>query len=386
MPEIMMYWDGEDDFEPHTGFEVGDWNLHFDVPQDACGFRLGLPGHAWSDHWYFGASGNSGKTVVINDIACSSTSTGPSPDAIEVRGPVHGCSSGSFEFITPLASLGITSNQLITGGAGSFTADFTDPKQITWLNFAGAEIEPPEPPEPPELPEDWFEKEPDLDNCTIDSGGVQRCVEPLEAAALPGYPVPSPRIAMLMARNGGILPRVRLIAEPMAARVDVPSGRFEITCPAKLIMIVTFFRSADVAPATVRYRFRFAQGPISTVFSKRLEQAGPTKVHHSVPIPLPKPRRSTGGGGVETGSEEFGILVRPVEPIGGGGAPGIRNPVFEIEPLPENEHKGSVRVEVTNSAAGIVASGWQSYHIVCLPEPGRPHPHPELPDGGLTPG
>ena len=142
-----------------------------------------------------------------------------------------------------------------------------------------------------------------------------------------------------------------------------------------------------MAPATVKYRFRFASGPISTTFSVLVDQDSANQVFHSVPIPLPKPPGHGGGGVVGPVSTEFAIYKPPIDPI----PPGSSTPIpvageFVVEPYQDNEHKGSVRVEVLNAAEGIVASGWASYHLVCVPGSGRPHILHGLRGAGVTAG
>lgn len=77
--------------------------------------------------------------------------------------------------------------------------------------------------------------------------------------------------------------------------------------------------------------------------------------------------------------DEISIYGDPVAGIRIPGASG-----FVVEPLPDNEHKGSVRVEVLNAAEGIVASGWASYHLVCVPGSDRPDIVPGMRGVGVT--
>lgn len=88
-----MYWDGTDAFGDDTAdIEILSNDEHIEIPENACGFRLGMPNENWNEYWYF-AEPMLGETEFTSFGITYSSSffTGPSPDAIEARGPVHGC-------------------------------------------------------------------------------------------------------------------------------------------------------------------------------------------------------------------------------------------------------------------------------------------------------
>lgn len=192
---------------------------------------------------------------------------------------------------------------------------------------------------------------------------------------------PPPGIALLVAAGNGILPQVKAIGAPAGEVNDTPHGsKLEVTCPAELVLTATFFKDHTFEPAIAAYRFRFAHGPVSTVFSTLVDKDGANTVFHSVPIPLPPPIGGTpgGGGGVPPGPGTVAVVVKPIEPINpGGSGPPTHSQEFTVEALPGNEHKSSVRVEVVNAFEGVVSSEWATYHLVCVPGSHRP---------GLLPG
>jgi len=164
MPQIRMYWDGIDALGDDTAdIEILNGNEDIEIPENACGFRLGLPNHSWNEYWHFAEPLSAGTPFEgEGGFPYSSAHTGPSPDAIEARGPVHGCNSGSYVFQTPL---GIAADAPVVEGAGSFLADFNTATDITWLDTAGEPLELPEPEpglEPPDLPPEFFEPPPDV--------------------------------------------------------------------------------------------------------------------------------------------------------------------------------------------------------------------------------
>ncbi|MGH8480263.1 MAG: peptidoglycan-binding domain-containing protein [Gammaproteobacteria bacterium] len=390
---IIMYWDRVDSLgDPIAGIEVDSYEA-IEIPPDACGFRLGLPNHNWYEGWHFAAWGGLGSPFANGGIEYSSAFTGvPSPDAIVATGPVHACTSGSYMFQTPLAAFGISPDEPVIAGAGSFVADFSSEDDIEWLDSAGMVIPKPHPPagEPkiPELPPEFFERLPRLTPCIRDFDQKLHCpIDASQASIVPDLDAltlavaPPPGIALLVAAGSGILPRVKAIAAPAGEVNDTPHGsKLEVTCPAELVMTATFFKDHTFEPAIAAYRFRFAHGPVSTVFSTLVDKDGANTVFHSVPIPLPPPIGGTpgGGGGVPPGPGTVAVVVKPIEPINpGGSGPPTQSQEFTVEALPGNEHKGSVRVEVVNAFEGVVSSEWATYHLVCVPGSHRP---------GLLPG
>jgi hypothetical protein len=364
---ITMFWDR---FTPTgdnlAGIEVVA-NRAIEIPANACGFRLGLPNEPWNQPWQFSVPHVPGQVFEHGSIEYSSAFTGlPSPGAISARGPVHGCSRGAYEFQTPLGAYGISGDDPVWAGAGSFIANFVDANDITWLDAAGAEVhvEEEEELEPPELPPEFFEQPPKVEGCFRDFEDKLICPESARAAG------PSRGGVTLMAGEGGAILGIEVIRAPIGRATRVARGRkINLVCPAKLLLRATFYRDYTFEPATVEYRFRFAQGAVSTVFTKLLDHAGPNVVTHSVPIPLPPPiGRGPSGGGAAGGPVVF--TAQRVRPSGGGQRSHIDD--FAIEDLPDNEHKGAVRVEVLNAAEGLVSSDWESYHIVCQPGGVRP--------------
>jgi len=226
------------------------------------------------------------------------------------------------------------------------------------------------------LPPEFFEPPPDVNGCFRDFEGELHCPEEDTAAMAPGLNfiahgqgTPPPGIAVLLASGSGIIPHVKAIVPPVGNVNTSPLGsKVEVACPAQLILTTTFHKNDTFDPATVKYRFRFAHGPISTVFSTLVD--GQKSVSHSVPIPLPPPIGQTpGGGGIPPA---FGNITVFVEPPFPGGQPPPLDPRFTLEALPANEHKGSVRVEVINVSGGVVCSNWVTYHLVCMKASLRP--------------
>lgn len=357
-----------------------------------------MPNHDWYEYWYFAEYGNIGTEFTSGGNTYAASQTGvPSPDAIVARGPVHGCDNGSYEFQTPLGAIGITGDDPVVAGAGSFVADFSDEGDIEWLDTAGAPIEKPEPPgpdlKPPKLPPEFFEQPPDVKGCFRDFEGKLHCPEGADTAAMapganfiaPGSGAPPPGIAMLVASGSGIIPQVKAIVPPVGNVNTSPLGsKVEVTCPAELVLTATFYKDHTFDPGTVQYRFRFAHGPVSTVFSTLVDKDGANSVFHSVPIPLPPPIGQTpGGGGVTPFPGTLAVFVKPKDPIGPGGPP-VLSDVYALEALPDNEHKSSVRVEVINAFEGVVSSNWVTYHLVCTEASTRPTLRPGLRGAGVT--
>ncbi|MQA89504.1 MAG: hypothetical protein GEU90_04635 [Gemmatimonas sp.] len=392
MPQIIMYWDGITPLgDPTAGMEIlNAGNQFIEIPPEACGFRLGIPGEPWYDSWFFAEPNNYG-TFQHQGITYSSSFTGSSPSAIEAVGPVHGCVNGSYAFQTPLGDFGISGDDPVVAGAGSFVAEFADASEITWLDFAGAAVELPdvggEDPESPELPPEFFEEPPEVEGCYRDFLGQLQCPPdafPHPEEIGPGTPgltgtelsptahrLHLPRgVAALVAAESGVLPRIKSITRPQGEVTRANTTKVEVACPAELVLNATFFKSSSAPPGTVLYRFRFVHGPISTVFSTLVDQDGPNHVSHSVPIPLPPPIRpdGSGGGGRPPGTAtNLAIYFDPGD-VGppGGGTPPVIEPHFAVDALPSNEHKSSVRVEVLNAFEGVVSSSWMTYHLVCV--------------------
>jgi len=122
----------------------------------------------------------------------------------------------------------------------------------------------------------------------------------------------------------------------------------------------------------------FNAGSFGTDFSN---EDGVTSVVHSVSLPLPDPitppDRGGGGGRVGSATNEYAVFRTPINPLPLGDTSPQRPDMLTVEPLPDNQIKGSVRVEVVNSTSGIIASGWATYHLICVPGSGR---------GTVTPG
>lgn len=392
---IIMHWDRADSLgDPITGIEILSYEA-VEIPSNACGFRLGLPNHEWHEGWHFAAPGFAGSAFASGGIVYSSAFTGvPSPDAIVATGPVHACTGGSYMFQTPLAAFGISGDDPVVAGAGSFVAQFSSEDDIEWLDFAGKVIQKSNPPgqgkpKIPKLPKEFFEEPPKVKGCFRDFDEKLHCPEGTSPASIAPDPhaltlgaAASPGIALLVAAGSGILPQVQAISASAEVLGDTPQGsKVEVTCPAELVLTATFFKDHTFEPAVAAYRFRFAHGPVSTVFSTLVDKDGANSVFHSVPIPLPPPiggGTPGGGGGVTPGPGNVAVVVKPIEPINpGGGGPPTHSQEFTVEALPGNEHKGSVRVEVVNGFEGVVSSAWETYHLVCVPGSHRP---------GLLPG
>lgn len=318
-------------------------------------------------------------------IVYSSAFTGPSPSAIEARGPVNACDSGDYEFQTPLGQFGIAGDDPVIALAGAFVADFIAETDITWLDSAGTPIELPElpePSEPAELPPEFFEKPPEVIGCLWDFDGDLYCPEEDTAALTPGasFVAPSqrinlsPGIAMLVASGSGIIPQVRLISPRGGnANTFLQGEKVELDCPAELQLTARFYKSQTVDPATVVYRFVFSNGKVSTNFRTRVDKDGANTVVHAVPIPLPPPIGQPPGGRIPPGPGNLTVVAVPPDVVPGGSpSPVPEEPKFQVEALPPNEHKSSVRVEVINASEGVVASPWVTYHIVCSQASSRP--------------
>jgi len=392
MPTLIMYWDETNLFgDPISDIRIEQNYENIEVPLSACGFRLRRPDGDWLAHWYFAPPRMPSMTFVFQSVSYSASNpnTGTA-ELIEARGPVRGCSGGSgdYVFVTPLGSLGIVGNDPITAGAGSFLAEFTDETNIEWLDFAGEviEIEFPEPSvEPQELPPEFFEEPPEVKGCFRDFEGNLHCPEDADSTGQAVRGTSSGGVALLIAENDYLIPGLvetgdlSLPAEPLASGEPL-----EIRCPAELRLTVRFVKSASAPAATVRYRFRFAHGPRSTVFEKRIDGTGITTVVHTVPVPLPVPSRPTPGGGGISGPDEFAVFRPPIDPIPTTPDVQLDDARLTVEPLPDNEHKGSVRVEVVNGADGIIASGWATYHLVCEDGTERPVVTPGLFGAGVV--
>lgn len=392
---LIMHWDRVDSLgDPIAGIEILSYDA-IEIPPTACGFRLELPNQVgWPGAWYFAAPGVQGQPFESGGIEYSSACCGFgwAPDPIVATGPVHACTSGSYFFQTPLATFGISGDAPVIAGAGSFVAEFSSEDDIEWLDFAGQVVPKAHPPtgEPkiPKLPPEFFEKLPRLKPCIRDFEQKLHC--PMEASqgslapdpdALTLSVSPPPGIALLVAAGNGILPQVKAISAPAEEVNDTPHGsKLEVTCPAELVLTATFFKDHTFEPAIAAYRFRFAHGPVSTVFSTLVDKDGENTVFHSVPIPLPPPIGGNpgGGGGVPPGPGTVAVVVKPIEPINpGGNGPPTSSQEFTVEALPGNEHRSSVRVEVVNAFEGVVSSEWATYHLVCVSGSHRP---------GLLPG
>lgn len=381
MPELIMFWDEIDPIgDPRAGMRIENNHENIEIPNDACGFRLRRPGQDWNRSWYFAPPNKRGQVFSFQGISYSSSFAG-NDEFVEARGPVGGCESGNYAFDTTLGTFGITGDDPVIAGAGSFIADFTDESDIEWLDFAGNAIKVEEPEtsiDPVELPPEFFEQPPEVKGCFRDFEGNLQCPEDTDSAGQQANGAVSGELVFFVARNAYIIPGLVETTALSLTEVPVAAGQaLEIRCPAEFRMTVRFIKSASAPAATVRYRFQFAHGPRSTVFEKRIDEPGPTTVLHSVPIPLPVLSKPTPGGVNFQASNEFAVYRPPViepNPID----PQLDDAILTIEPLPDNQYKGSVRVEVLNSADGIITSGWASYHLICEEGANRPVVTPGL--------
>jgi hypothetical protein len=394
-PIIMMSWDEKDPLgDPIARIEVLNTGIQqIEVPEGACGFRLETPG-GWDEPWQFGTHGNPGIPFFFGGYEWSSEGIGVSKTRyIEARGPVVTCAveEGSYTFATPMGGVpDIPGDDPVGAGAGSFAANFIDEHDITWLFGLAGEPEPlpgenpedipgegeiPKEVPEPEFPPEFFELPPSFLWCIQDFEGEWHCLEPEEdkVAIAPGLNfimsgqgAPPPGIALLVAAGSGIIPNIKVIASPVGKVSTPSSGKVEVACPAELMLTATFHKAPEFDPAIVKYRFRFAHGPISTVFSTLVD--GETSVSHSVPIPLPPPLG--GSGGHPPGPGNIAVFVEPPEVNLGGTH--LHDQKYQIEALPENEHKSAVRVEVINVKGGTVVSNWITYHVVCTEASLRP--------------
>jgi hypothetical protein len=401
MARIIMFWDETDvwgDLSADIRIEGYGINNAIEIPENACGFRLRRPGNKWDEAWQFSVAGNEGEIVEYNGIKWMSSFVRHKimneegeyndPEYIEATGPVRHCAvtgpntgpipgpNPVYHFVLPLAEVvGEIDPFAPHPPAGRFVADFFDEDEIEWLDFAGEAIEFPELPEPEEPPENPFETIPEIGQvCFISGDGEEMCydTEDSEAEAMvfdPGLATTAAGIAMLVNENTYQLSSMRIGGKQVSSAHRIPAGnKVEMTCPGEMRLSVSFFK-APAAPTTlVKYRFKFAGGPYSTTFSLKLD--GDKTVVHSVPIPLRRPEHP--GGGVSPASNEFGVYVKPVDPIVHGSTPVTNVGELVAEALPPNEHKGSVHVEVLNIPGGVIASGSVDYHVVCRPESGRP--------------
>lgn len=388
MPTLVMSWVAETpfgDLNPHI--EIRNNPTGIMVPPDACGFRLERPGQLWPDYWAFLEGDGFGAEAETGVHALSSGNPEIAPtDVIEARGPVGGCAGGggNYVFVTPLGGLGISLTFPTLFDAGSFVADFSTEEDITWLDADGTAIvvTPPSASVPTAtLPPEFFEQPPSVKGCFRDFEGKLHCPVDTSSAGQATADEPG-MVSLLMGRNAGVLPGMGVTAAIATPPISVASGEpLEVICPVELRLEVQFVKAPDVPPGNVRYRFRFAHGPMSTTFSRDVIEDGITSVVHSVPLPLPDPIAFPGGrpGGGQVGpaTNDLAIFRPPLDPLPPGNASPQGPGMLTAEPLPDNQIKGSVRVEVVNSTTGIIASGWATYHLICAPGSGR---------GRVTPG
>ncbi|MEM8538870.1 MAG: peptidoglycan-binding domain-containing protein [Pseudomonadota bacterium] len=390
MPTLIMSWSGVTPLgDPTAVIEIVNNSAGVMVPPDACGFRLERPGNLWPDYWAFLQGDGVGAVAEAGSQVLSSGNPNiPTTELIEARGPVGGCAGGpvggcaggggNYVFVTPLGSLGIGLTFPTDYGAGSFVADFSTEEDITWLNSGGSAIvvDPPSASVPTAtLPPEFFEQPPKVKGCFRDFEGKLHCPVDADSSSNIAPDQMEGVVSLLMGRNAGVLPGMGVTAAITARPDTVSSGTpLEVICPVELRLEVQFLKAAGVPPGNVRYRFRFAHGPMSTTFSRDVMEDGLTSVVHSVPLPLPdpiNPPNPSDGRGVGGASDEFAVFRPPIEPP----IPGDNSPqgpgILTVEPLPDNQIKGSVRVEVVNSTSGIIASGWASYHLICAPGSGR---------------
>ncbi|MEM9385059.1 MAG: peptidoglycan-binding domain-containing protein [Pseudomonadota bacterium] len=377
MPNITIYWDGYDGSgAPRANIEVLGHSTPIEIPEEACGFRLTRP-DGWDEPWCFFRFGT--KQVleylgVTYSSAFASRYQVPLVSELEARGPVRGCDSGAFTFTTQLDGVPLSVEDPIIAGAGSFTASFSTERQITWLNHSGVklpkptEIPPPELPDPTDvLPPEFFEQPPSLESCIRDFDGVFHCTEVgTRAQAVADLkPTLTAGFGSLLARRSEeILPRFTVTTTPDSApTTHAASEPATVPCPAELLLTATFTKAPGIAAHEVRYRFHFANGPVSTVFRRTVD--GPVTITHSVPLPLPPPVSGGGGSLPSRPTDSFAVYVPLPDQV-----PSPRTPLrgassFQVEPLPEGEHRGSVQLEILNGANGPIRTEWVQYHMRC---------------------
>lgn len=369
-----MSWSGINPLgDPTAVIEIANNPAGVMVPVEACGFRLERPGNLWPEAWEFLEGDGSGPVATTgSQVLSSSNPNVPTTELIEARGPVGACAgSGNFVFVTPLGALGIGLTFPTDFGAGSFVADFSSESDITWLDSAGTAIvvNPPSSSTPTAtLPPEFFEDVPVVNGCFRDFEGNLFCPEDTDSSGQPASDSSSLAFLAAIGRNAAVLPGVGVTDAIATPPQTVASGTpLEVLCPVELRLQARFVKAAGVPPGNVRYRFRFAHGPVSTTFSKDVVEDGETTVLHAVALPLPAPRSRPGGGGGAVGpaTSEFAIFRPPIDPGIPTSAEGPGS--LTIEPLPDNQHKGSVRVEVVNSTSGVISSGWAMYHVICAP-------------------
>lgn len=151
-------------------------------------------------------------------------------------------------------------------------------------------------------------------------------------------------------------------------------GEVSMTCPVELNLKGTL-TTAGMGPGEVKYRFRWAHGATSTVFTRTITStAEAVEIAHSVPIPLPgavSPGPQGGDAGGTGGAGGFAQVQQSPPPPG---------PLPEAVPEPSqdpgpaiidqagsagNVHKDSVWLEVLSP--GTLHSNYAAYHIVCEP-------------------
>lgn len=396
MPTLIMYWGRDDGLGSGADITIeNNVSPPIEIPEDACGFRLERPGNEWTEAWYFSPSSFlSGRVIEYNQVPLSSTALiglGASvPNKVEAIGPVRACTEGEFKFTVSLGPVDdLDSIGIIQLGAQSFVADFTEESDITWLDSAYKPIPKPKTDDLlKRLPKNYFAEDPSVKGCV---GGLDAaeddCLVPEIEDLAPNRnraAFTSDNIRQIIAANSGTIASVRSISSTSsrARRTTRIQGKIEIDCPADFVLTATFYKDAGSSPAIVEYRFRWAHGPISTIFKKRVDKDGENTFRHVVSIPLPPPiNRREGGDGTTSGvgaAVNVGTIVinrnpeSTTAPPSGSASPGIAvvdDFQIAIEPLPDNEHRSSVRVEVLNleDPDEIVVSEWFRYHFVCKP-------------------
>jgi hypothetical protein len=353
---IYMYWDGFDDpFEDGSlhGIAVADdWPDEVQIPDNACGFRLQRPGE-WKYPWHFSYPGLPGAILKVNDFEYSSeyvaTLGAGYPDFIEARGPVYACQEGSFSFYPTLTAFGVPDP--VIAGAGSFTAQFSDPKEVTFLNSAGQEIEPPEP--------EW-EEEPKLPKEFLDEYWSEECVPHELGGAIydaicteqPGPPTSFASTEVVS--SPGFLPYVTpalRARRPVRTRRRV-SGRTvaEVECPTTIWLTARFVKNPRFSSAEVAYRFvtNYGNSPAFHTFVD-----GRRAVTHAATFPF---KRIVTPGHQGPPRRPDTITVEPdrPDPSPEGHRP-IRPTDPEIAFLPEDEHLVVVKLEVLNGEEEMIS-------------------------------
>lgn len=147
--------------------------------------------------------------------------------------------------------------------------------------------------------------------------------------------------------------------------LPIPTKK-ERECPAELNFLGHIQVKGTAVPATVQYRFEFASGNKSNVFSTVVNHTDASAlVSHQVAIPLAAAFvPGSGGGGVAPVAGGFQVQ-QPPDPDQPQPPPQQVSKFADTQ-LPGNEYKDSVRLVVLTHGSAV--SGPAGYHIVCKPK------------------